>query len=301
MQFSTARAEVAAQTGLDETQSNTKTLINRWLNLSQLKIASAWNWSWLEDREIIVTEIDLTTGTVSVTAATATITFSDAPAASQANRFIQFSSADDWYEITAHTAASATATISPAYAQTTDLTAGTFIVRTFFYTFATTTEHVYNCKNSVDKKMIPIISATRYDKFEPFPDATANVPDTIILWKRDSVGSLQFTPFPWPDTATLLEFRIYKKPTDLSADTDIPLFPTKFDSLWILGAAKQGFMFLDDDREIRVRSEFNTVVKNLILHDAPAIDKSRQFKSIDQGIHRHGLIRFPSQFGEVHR
>jgi len=301
MQFSTARAEVAAQLSLDQTQSDTTTLINRWLNLSQLDIASAWNWTWLKDRDVITTELDLATGTVDATAASATITFSSAPAASQTDRFIQFSSADDWYKITAHTAGVATATISPVYAQTSNLTAGTFTVRTFFYSLATTTEYVYTARTSQNPAYLPVISASLVDQYAPFWTDTGS-PKKIILWGKDSSGNVQFSPFPWPDEILLIEFRVYKKPSDLSADSDTPLFPTRFDSMWIDGALAYGYRYLNDDRADKTRRDFLLKVDNLKDRDNPGLTSNRILKSIDEGSHQgHPFIPFPSNFGEVWR
>lgn len=298
MDFQTARAEVAAQLGMDETQSDTQTLINRWLNISQQDILAAWNWSWLESTDTVATATDYTTGTVSVSAGSATLTFSASITASQANRYIQFSSADDWYKITAHTAGTDTATISPAYAQTSNLSSGTFTIRTVFYSLASTTDFVYNCKRAQDRQYIPVISANSYDTFEPWTSQTGPV-RRIILWGRDSNGYLTFTPYPFPDEIALLEFRVYKKASDLSSDTDTAVFPQKYDSAWILGAVTYGYRFLDDNRYSAARRDFLNTIELLKKRDRPALDKSRMLQSIDDTGQIGDLIRFPSQYGHV--
>ena len=298
MQFSTARAEVAAQLGLDETQSNVTTLINRWLNLSQNDISSSWDWTWLQSRQAIATAIDYTTGTVDLIAGSGTITFSAVIATSQTGRFIQFSSYNDWYEITAHTAGAATATISPVYAQAANATAETFTIRTWYYTFATNVSHVYTARQADSQQYIPLVSAAKRDLFQPFSTATADAPQVLTIWDRDSSGSLQFTPFPWPAKVILIEFRTYLRPMDLSGDTDTPLFPAEFDTIWIEGAVARGYKFLDDDREENTLKYFLLRIERMKLRDNPAIDKSRILQSIDEGGRGNNIIRFPSTFDE---
>jgi hypothetical protein len=298
MQFSTARAEIAAQLGLDVNSTSTQTLINRWLNFTQQDIVGSWKWSWLQSVDLVTLAADFTTGTVGVTAGGSTITFSAGPAASQTNRYIQFSSADDWYLITAHTAAALTATISPAYIQTSNLVAGTFIIRTFYYPLASSTEFVYDCMEATNKRYIPCQNIEKYDLNAPFTEATGG-PQKIMLWSNSSTNCLQFTPYPWPDKSYILQFRIWKKATDLSGDTDTPIFPDRFNQAWIYGSLAYGYRFMDDDRMNGAFDKFWDIVQQLKKGDNPSPMEHKVLKSVDQGRNYISNQPYPAEYGET--
>ena len=300
LQLSDARSELAAQLGLNQTKSSTKTLLDRWLNFAYQDIAGAYPWSWIENTDRVAMEVDLTTGTVDATAGSTTITFSSAPTASQVNRYIQFSSANDWYKITAHTAASATATIDPAYVQSSNLSAGTFTIRTFFYSLASTVESAYSAKQAISNVPISIITAHTYDRNLAFPEDTGD-PKVIYMWGRDSSEQWQFSPFPWPSSAMIIEFKTITTVTDLSNDTDKPLFPTRFNTVWLRGAKAYGYEFLDDDRSTRAFNRFEDRIDEMKKLDNVGLTRNYILEAVDEG--RNDLrstIPFPAAFGPIH-
>lgn len=298
MDFITGRQELAAQLGLDWTQTSTATLLNRWLNLSYQDIVGDYNWSWLKSREAVTMATDYTTGTVGITAGATTITFSAGPAASQTDRYIQFSSANDWYKITAHTAGDTSATISPAYVQTTDLSAGTFTIRTVFYSLSSACEYVYSVREAINYRPLKIINAQVLDDHAPF-STTTGTPTAITMWGLDSSGYWQFTPFPWPDDVLLLEFRTIKKVTNLSSDTDEPIFPSRFESVWLYGAKCYGYDFLDDDRANGAFLKFESKVKKLRKRDTVGLNKMYVLQPIDKQAATRDIQQFPAEFGDI--
>lgn len=298
MDFLTTQKEVAAQLGLDYINSDTAVLLKRWINYAYQDIVGYHTWEWLNSREAVVMAVDYTTGTVSATASGATITFSGTIAATQAGRYIQFSSADDWYLITAHIAGTATATISPAYIQTTNLTAGTFIIRTLYYSLSASAEYVYTAKQAITPTYLQMIDARTYDIRAPFPTDTGD-PTTLIFWGQDSSGNWQFTPKPYPDTPIILEFRIKKRATGLTSDTETFIFPTRFDSVLITGALRYGYRFLDDNRETKQEKMFFALLDDFIKKDSPALAKHQVLNSVDGGNGNGGLIPFPAEFGVI--
>lgn len=298
MQFSTAITEVARQLNLDETETATETNIKRWLNMTQQDIAGFWDWSWLQDRESVTMAPDYTSGTVALTAGSATITFSAGPTASQANRYIQFSSYSDWYKITAHTAGATSATIDPAYIQSSDAPTETLTIRTKFYSMSSTTEKIYSCREATNQRKLRIVNASEADTYIPFSTATGT-PTDIYVWGRDSNNYVQFTPYPWPDAALLLEFRVYKSPTDLSSSTDTPIFPTRFDSMWIEGALIYGHRYMDDTREGSVSKSFWGKLEEMKKHDKPDKTKHRVLRAIDEHETYRTVVPFPPEYGDV--
>src|SRR6185369_8156270 len=140
--FLQLQQELGAQVGLDQTVSSQETLLKRWINNAQQTILRAYEWPFLRSPTplVIQTVTDITTGTVATTAASTTITFSSAPSVSVAGRFIQTSSSNDWYKITAHTAATTTATLEIAAIYT--AAAATYTVRKFYYSTSSSVDRI---------------------------------------------------------------------------------------------------------------------------------------------------------------
>jgi hypothetical protein len=300
MTLLTAAQEVGAQLGLDETQTSTRTLIDRWLDLSYLDIVGDYRWSWLQNRESISSETDYTTGTVSVNSGSSTLTFSATIAVSQANRYIQFSSANDWYKITAHTAGTDTATIERNYIQTSDLSAGTFTIRTIFYSLSSSVEYIKNVKEARLPGWVRIIDVNDLDRYDPFTESTGTT-SSIVMWGQDSNGNWTFTPHPFPDDVFLLEFRTINKRTQLSADGDKPLFPDTLNSLWVDGAKSYGYEFNNDDRAKDAFIRFFARIQRAKKHDQRGLSKHTIIESIDRPSGIRNIVPFPAEYGDVRR
>src|SRR5258708_16622945 len=104
----------------------------------------------MEARETVVTVKDYTAGTVSVNTGSGTVTGTGTTFTStHANLqyFIQFSGANDWYQITSYISATQI-TITPGYQPTTNATNLTYIIRAFFYSLSPTADRIIDIQNS---------------------------------------------------------------------------------------------------------------------------------------------------------
>ena len=301
MTFLTAQKEVASQLGLDYTETDDSTLIKRWINLSYKDIVGYSNWSWLQSQEVQTTEIDYSsdtdTTTISIASGDTTATVSATISVSQTGRFIQFSSANDWYEISAHTAGTDSITLSTAYAQASDLTDGTYNIRTRYYSLASTTDRVISARQAVSPYKLDIISHKTYDDVVPYTEATGT-PYAAFMWGQDSSGNWRYTLYPFPDTALLVEFRVIKKATELDGDTDTAIFPERFESVWLDLACARGWRHNDDTRaDVTYRQGlFN--LKNLNSQDGQDPGRRRVLKSIDEVRPMRGIVPFTPEYGE---
>src|SRR5262245_12973813 len=132
MNFLTMQQELSDRlAAFDQTVSADATKLKRWLNAAQQDVCSKRNWPFMIGHEIVQTVTDYTTGTVATTASSSSITFSGTISRSVANYFIKTSDSDDWYKISAHTAGSASATITPSAITTNS--AATFTIRKLWY------------------------------------------------------------------------------------------------------------------------------------------------------------------------
>lgn len=231
----------------DLTISNDATKIKRWINMAIQYICGKRLWPFQLAEDIVQTITDITTGTVSVNANDTAITFSSAPSVSVANRFIQFSTTEDWYKITAHTASDTAATISPAYVDSSNLTSGTYIVRKLLYTTSTPLIQIIDMKQMVTPFQMISQDPRLYDYFLPLYTETGS-PYHYIMSSPDSSGNAQFSLYPSPDTVLNLMVRGIRALTDLSADGDVPFIPTPWQDAIVNIACYYGFQGLDDTR-----------------------------------------------------
>src|SRR6185436_9841835 len=147
------------------------------------------------------------------------LTFSSAPTVSVANRYIKLSTSNDWYQITAHTASSTSATISPAYVGTSALSGGTYTVRKLLYTTSTPLLQIMDMKQLVTPTRIISLSSRETDFFLPLY-YDAGTPYYYIMSSPNSSGTPQFSFLQSPSSVMNIMVRGIKALTDLSSDDD---------------------------------------------------------------------------------
>lgn len=303
MNFNTMENECFAQLSLDSTATANQTLVTRWLNISQQDLAGRWPWNWLRSREAIVTIIDYTTGTVSVTDGATTVTGSGTTfTAGMIGRFIQLQGANDWYEITAVGGATSL-TIALAYQPSsagTNLTAGTFIIRKFFYSLSSSTDRIIDIKNwNTPLKLVEVDPRTIDDR-RPNPQSTATS-SAFIAYGYDSSGNLQISPYPFPNDGRLLEFRTIKRAVDLvHGDTTTTIvIPAKWHHVMIFGALALGFAYLRKfDASTFWNAEYEKKINDMLKQQRTSEDDQPVLKAIDS-VARGNFVRLPDSYPAV--
>ncbi len=298
MDFISLKTRIAEETGLDVTNDATK--LGVWVNESYRFLAGMRDFPWLMKSNVIQTVTDTTNLTASVNAASTTVTLSSTVTPTLANDYyIQFSATDDWYLITAHTAATATLTISPAYNQSTNLTSGTCKIRRVFYSLASDLDRIIDLRQTVTKTEIIHVDPRTFDHQLPDPTATGT-PYVYTLLGLDSSRVPRVNFYPIPDAKTNILYRYYQKVTDLSTSTDVPILPDKFhQAIVFVALAMFGHPYIDDSRMDSAERRAKTLVSELVgqLNNNPnnhpvmqAWDKRASRYS------RHGA-QFPPEFG----
>lgn len=279
MTFLECRQRVAEALGLAETDTTSdanatiQAKLKAWINQRYLYICGLESWVWLIKNSIIQTTTEITTGTVTATLGSTTITFTNAPAVSVTNWFIQFSDSDDWYEISAHTAAQTGATLANAYLGTTSSTL-TYKLRKVHYTLPSDTGKILDLRQTRQDIKLKYIPVRQLDRFIPDRTSTGN-PKYYSVVGVDSSGLYRVEFYPVPNVAMNINTRYYKVVTALSADADVPLIPTAFQDVlvWdVLGT--YGYNFLDDTRISEAKAEANRILddmrkNNIVTEDIP--------------------------------
>lgn len=284
MNFLTMQQEVGAQCGLDYTDNAQGPLIQRWINTAQKYIYSQAPWPFLRASTplAIQTVTDITTGTVATVAGSTTITFSSAPAVSVAGRYIQTSSGLDWYNITAHTAATTTATIE--IAAITTASAATYIVRKFYYSTSALLDRILQINTSTAPYHLEERTKEVFDS-NLFYQNTTGLPLIYMMTGLDSTGYWQFKLWPSPSAVQNLYVDYLVIGVDMSSNTDTSLMPEKWHRTAIVeGACFQGYRFLDDTRagESKTLEKFlEPVIESMMDEMLPSTSLHRVLSSVD--------------------
>lgn len=303
MDFSTIRSQVGSIVNLDESANNMTTLYNRWINETYKRVAASANWPWLLTHDIVQTETDITTGTVAITQGDTALTFSTGPTPSVANDYrIQIEGSDNWYDISSHTAGATSATLSDNFLGTT-VTVATYIVRKFWYSLPSDIDRITTVTEATQNTPLGYIDQRELKKAFPDPQ-TFGVPYLYTLEGQDTSNDWRARFFPVPDTQVNIDFWYYKEITELSADTDQPIFPTKWHEILIWGVlAWYGFLFRDDAaRRNMSMSNYNEMLKIMKKSILPTTDEIDQIRPWDvRG--RRGLqpLLLPGNFGGIVR
>lgn len=299
MQFSVQQSELAAQLGLDTTDTDQLTLIKRWLNMSQRMILGHANWPFLRASSplVVQTVADYTTGTATVSAGGTTVTFSGTIAASKTGQFIRFASSLDWYRITAHTAGTSTATISPAAISAN--TAATYTIRKFFYSTDTTVDRIISIRQSIiPPYYLSEVSKESFDETGMSPDVS-RTPEVYMIAGKDSSSIVQFAVWPVPNAVINLYVDYYPVTSDLSSDADVSVIPEKWHATTMLDGAKMlGYQWKDDNRYVDAKRAFEDGLEDMKKNMLLSTKIDRGFQAVDR-VGRKNDFPFPANYPNV--
>jgi hypothetical protein len=294
MNFLTMQQELGSRVGLDPTVSADATKLKRWLNMGIQYICGSNLWPFMQAEEIIQTVIDYTTGTATVSAAGTTVTFSGTIADSKTDQYIQFASSNDWYRITAHTAGTATATISPASISAN--TAATFTIRKLLYTTTTPMIQILDMKQMVTPVRLISQSPRGTDFFLPLY-YSAGTPYYYTMSSPNSSGTPQFSFMLSPSSAMNVMIRGIKVLSDLSGDSDTPVIPAPWHDGIINIAAFYAFQGFDDTRATSELVEGKNRIQDMLKVLSKDLGRHRIMQPVD-GDWNSGLKwALPSTFG----
>ena len=301
MQFSVLVTRVAEETGLSVTDDAAK--IKSWINEAHRFLCGMREWAWMMGSGTIQTTADITNLTAAVDAGGTAVTLSSTVAGSLANDYwIQFSTSDDWYAITAHTAGTDAVTISPAYVGSAALTADACTIRRVYYSAASTADRIIDMYEAIQDRQLVYVDPRELDRQVPDPSSTGT-PTAYTILGFDSSNNWRLSFYPIPDTTMNIQYRYYKKTTDLTNDTDVPQLPEKWHmGIVFVALALFGHPYIDDSRmqsaEMRARQTVAEMVKQLSPHS----DKHAVMQPWDsRGGRRIFGAQFPPDFPQYWR
>lgn len=298
MDFTSLKTRVAEETGLDTTADATR--LGVWVNEAYRFISGMREWPWLFKTGVIQTTADTTSLTASVNAGATSVTLSSTVSSTLANNYyIQFSTTDDWYQITAHSAGTAAVTLGQAYVGSSNLTSGTCTIRRVFYSLASDVDRVIDMRQMITDRDVVYIDPRQLD--HAIPDATATgTPEVFTLHGFDSSNYWRAYFYPIPSTTINIHYRYYQKITDLSGSSDVPLMPEKFHSAIVFTAlAMFGHPYIDDTRMASAESRARQLVTEMVEQVTKSIPANHPvMQAWDKRVPRYPLRpQFPPEFG----
>ncbi len=252
------RDELKIQSG--DTTSITR--IKRNVNMAYLqRVVPYKRWPWLVSSFDLSLPAYINTGTVAVTQNSTTITFSSAPAVDLDGYWFSIDGSSKRYRISAHTAASTTATLEVAYTDDTN-TAATFKVWKDSVELAATVRETIEVTR--DEKFDPLEAAGLQEmrrlinqdpKYEAPPERYHTLQETdgtrtIIVWP-----ALQ-------DKKTTLHVDAVRVVSPLENDSDEPLIPPHYRHILVYGALASSW--------VRERSESTAAMNEQLFRETLA-------------------------------
>lgn len=299
MQFSVIQARVAQETGLDVTADTTA--IKAWINQAYKHVNGIFNWPWLLKHGTIQTTADITTGTVSINAASTSLTFSSAPASSVANQYmIQFTDeSDDWYIISAHTGGQTSATLSVAFNGSSNISGASYILRKVFTSLPSDLDRIVDLRQARTDTKLGAVDIRTFDRYLPDPTATGD-PMYYYLSGLDTSGYWQIGLYPIPTSTENIQVRYLKIPSDLSADADLPVIPEKYHDILVYGALYMfGHPYIDDDRYKLALQRYSDLLNEMKLTYNPVPDQANVLQPWDSRPRRiGGHLPWPANYPE---
>jgi hypothetical protein len=117
------------------------------------------------------------------------------------------------------------------------------------------------------ERNIPYRNVTELDITNPDEDDTTEHPAGTPQYWYFYAETIRV--FPVPSTAYTLLLRYYKKPTSLSADTDVPSIPSNFEELLVVGAGYRVLQVKDNyDQAGILQNKYDEILQKLVMQTA---------------------------------
>lgn len=228
--FEDIYSAILEEVKIPSTDGTTLARIKRDINMVYLNHVIPFKpraWWWLEKKEEIQTYEKITTGTVTTTKDSTTVTFSSAPSVSVAGYYFKTEAHPEIIKIASHTAASTTATLEKAWPLAA-VSAGGFKLWKDYASLSSTMKTVIQVTHDRRSAPMDLVANTTFsERRARFPELEGP-PELLNVFDFDSDGNRQIRWYPsaWDKKVTLhVEGR--QEATALSADADEPLMPVE--------------------------------------------------------------------------
>lgn len=199
--------------------------IKRDINIAYEDVISRHAWWWNRSVTTLQLPAKITTGTIAVTSASTSVTFSSAPAASVANYKIKFAGHAEVYTISAHTAAATAATLNIAFIGDTDA-ATTYTCWKDFAQLPTDCKETFIVQHQQDSQPMEAVGMSDFRRIVAQQPDREGYPLYYTTDDYDSSGKRRLRYWPAVNTVkTNVDVDYIMSFTALDVDGDEPIMP----------------------------------------------------------------------------
>lgn len=297
--------ETGDRLNLDMTITANRTRGVRWANFIQNDIASRYQWPWLMTNTFVQTVADYTTGTITGSAGSTSLTGSGTTWTSSnpnmTNAYIQPANDTNWYQVSA---VGSTTSITLTNALTQAISAGTYTLRTTYYDLPANCWKVFDVRQTNTPLKLNRLGIYTLDQYQPDINTTSNPTGYFLFGEDPAIASTAAKQnligfFPCPDTKYNIQIRYYLNLTDLSGDTDIPLIPVSYTNVLLDGMEWLGNKFLNDPGEANCKTMYEAGIQKMIESESAHDDYFPVLQSSDAQADVTRFLPFPGNFPAI--
>ena len=199
-------------------------------------LAEPWSWAKAQYPGVLTLEAPYETGTVALTQASTSATFSSAPAASQLGKYLRLNSRPEVFRIAAHTAGATAFTLDSIYTDTTTSAISYKAIKLDYSLDAASILRLIGAMRvdrvqEADKQDAGSIEAMDMPAFQreyPWMRITEGVPTAFsIVYQTENTITVRFNRYV--DRYTRVNYDYIPVPTDLAdSSSSLPLLPAEF-------------------------------------------------------------------------
>lgn len=294
--------EVGDRLNLDATVAANKTRLIRWANFIQNDMASRYPYGWLMTNGFIQTVTDYTTGTITGSAGSTSITGSGtAWTSAYLNAYLQPANDTNWYEVSA---VGSTTGLTLTKGLAAAVTAGTYTLRTTYYDLPTNCFKVFDVRQTNTPLKLTSLGIYTLDQYQPDINTTSN-PTGYFLFGEDPLVAATAAKqtligfFPCPDAIYNIQIRYFLNLTDLAADGDIPLIPVPYTNVLLDGMEWLGNKFINDPHEVVCKQGYELGIDKMIESENRNNDYFPILQSSDAQTNATRFLPFPGSFPDL--
>ena len=295
----TCLSEVGDRINLDMTVTANKTRGIRWANIIQNDMAGRYPFQWLFTNGFIQTVTDYTTGTITGTLGSTTLTGSGTVwTSAYLNAYIQPANDTNWYEVTA-VGSTTSMTITPGLAAA--VTAGTYTLRTTYYDLPANCYQVFDVRQTNTPLKLTRLGIYTLDQYQPDINTTSNPTGYFLFGEDPLIASTAAKQtligfFPCPDAKYNIQLRYMMNLTDLAADGDTPLIPVDYTNVLLDGMEWLGCKFINDPKESEKKQSYEFGIEKMIEAESRFGDYFPILQTSDAQANVNRFLPFPSNF-----
>lgn len=230
------------------------------------------DWWWTRESSVLTLLPAITTGSIAVTEGSASVTFSDAPAASTVGYRLRVENHPEVFQIATHTAAATAATLDSAWTGDTNAAASYKLMKVTYSLSASVQAIIGPMSGYRKNHQIIGISPERMDDLFPLVDLNPGVPTAFSLEDEQTVrfshGGLD------TGKSMRVEYR-YRPVLDALTDSDssIPLVPLHFRQVLSDMATTLVLLDKNDDRSNAVALMARTLLAAMLKENRRRLKK----------------------------